>query len=280
MVKAISYWSIEGGLTSANPWEEAVSLAKRAGFAAIEATVGVEGILTPSTDQATCEAYRDAAANAGLKLETLASGMTWAASPTHPDESIRRRAIDLHRDALQRAAWLGAEALLFVPGAVRIPWDAGYPPVRYDQAVAWAQEATTELAETAQKLGVDLCVENVWNGLFYSPLEFAAFVDEIGSERVGIYVDVGNLLGVHQHPPHWIEILGTRIKRVHIKDYDCSKGGLAGFCDLLAGDVPWPETMAALRRIGYDKTMVAEMMPYDPQLLERTSKAMDKILAM
>ena len=32
--------------------------------------------------------------------------------------------------------------------------------------------------------------------------------------------------------------------------------------------------------IGYDKTIVAEMMPPDETLLARTSQAMDKILAM
>jgi len=67
---------------------------------------------------------------------------------------------------------------------------------------------------------------------------------------------------------------------VHIKDFKKSVGTLAGFCDLLAGDVPWKETMAALRKIGYDKTIVAEMMPPDPTLLKRTKAAMDKIVSM
>jgi hexulose-6-phosphate isomerase len=116
--------------------------------------------------------------------------------------------------------------------------------------------------------------------MFYSPLEFAQFVDSIGSPRVGAYFDVGNVLGYHQHPPHWIEILGKRIRRVHIKDFKKSVGTLAGFCDLLAGDVPWKETMAALRAIEYDKTLVAEMMPPDATLLQRTKAAMDKIVKM
>lgn len=38
--------------------------------------------------------------------------------------------------------------------------------------------------------------------------------------------------------------------------------------------------MSALKVIGYQKTLVAEMMPHDPTLLDRTSKAMDQILAM
>jgi len=88
------------------------------------------------------------------------------------------------------------------------------------------------------------------------------------------------MMGLHQHPPHWIKILGQRIKRVHIKDYDQSKPGMTGFVDLLAGNIPWAEVMQELRGLHYDKTIVAEMMPYDPTLLQRTSAAMDKILAM
>jgi hexulose-6-phosphate isomerase len=254
--------------------------AKAAGFDGIELACGATGMLNTQTDQATCESYRKAAERIGIHVKTMAAGLTWGCSPTSTDEATRKKSIQLHADALQRAAWLGTDSMLMVPGAVTIPWDDKYGPVKYDLAVNWAKEAAKRLAEVAEKVGVDLCLENVWNGMFYSPLEFAAFVDSAGSARVGAYFDVGNVLGYHQHPPHWIEILGKRIRRVHIKDFKKSVGTLSGFCDLLAGDVPWKETMAALRGIGYDKTLVAEMMPPDPTLLQRTKAAMDKIIAM
>src|SRR5690606_5374065 len=141
--------------------------------------------------------------------------------------------------------------------------------------------AVKALLEVAERVGVDLCLENVWNGLFLSPLEFAAFVDGFGSERLGIYFDCGNVLGYHQHPPHWIELLGKRIKRVHVKGFKDEVGfdGRYSFCGLGEGDVPWAQTVAALRAIGYDRTVVAEMLPYRDGLLEETSKAMDAILA-
>ena len=71
--------------------------------------------------------------------------------------------------------------------------------------------------------------ENVWNGMFYSPLECADFVDSFQSERLGVYLDVGNLLGYQQYPPHWIELLGKRIKRIHIKDYQESFGFIGSY---------------------------------------------------
>jgi hypothetical protein len=91
---------------------------------------------------------------------------------------------------------------------------------------------------------------------------------------IGAYFDVGNCMRQHQYPPHWIEILGSRIKRVHLKDFKRSVGTLDGFCDLLEGDQPWAETMAALRAIGYDRTLTAEMIPYAPGRVEKTCRAM------
>lgn len=277
MIKTISHWSLG---SAGETVEGAVQAARQAGFQGIELAIAETGALSVTTSRDTCEKYRQAVQSAGLICQTLASGMTWGCSPTHPDQSIREKSIALHAAALERASWLGCQAMLFVPGAVKIPWDASYKPVPYDQALAWARQAVAALAPVAEKHGVDLCIENVWNGLFYSPLELRDFIDSFKSPRVGSYFDAGNVLGYHQHPPHWIEILGQRIKRVHIKDYKTSIGGLAGFCDLLAGDVPWADTMKALRAIGYDKTIVAEMLPPDPGILVRTSAAMDVILKM
>jgi L-ribulose-5-phosphate 3-epimerase len=278
MIKSITYWSMPGGLEGICGIEDAAARAKAAGFEGLELCVGESGVLTPSTDQATCEDYRRIVANQGLALETLASGMSWGCSPTDPDPAIRKKSIELHQGALQRAAWLGCSAMLFVPGAVKIPWDPGFGPVSYEQAVERAREAINALLPVAEATGVDLCIENVWNGLFYSPLEFATFIDSFDHLRLGVYFDVGNVLGYQQHPPHWITLLGDRIRRVHIKDFKCAVGTLDGFCDLLKGDVSFPEVMSALRAIGYDRTIVAEMMPPDDTLLQRTSRAMDIIL--
>ncbi|MDF3128266.1 sugar phosphate isomerase/epimerase [Kiritimatiellaeota bacterium B1221] len=279
MIKSISYWSMPGGLEGRCSIEDAARFAKATGFSGLELCIAETGLLTPASDRKTCEGYRKIVLDEGLILESLASGMSWGCSPTHPDPAIRQKAIQLHQDALYRAAWLGCTSLLFVPGAVKILWNPDYDPVPYDQAVEWAREAIHALLPVAETVGVDLCIENVWNGMFYSPIELADFVDSFNHPKLGIYLDVGNLPGIHQHPPHWIDMLGSRIRRVHIKDYNCEVGGMDGFCDLLQGDVPFPEIMAALKRNGYDRTIVAEMMPPNKGLLERTGKAMDRILA-
>ena len=107
------------------------------------------------------------------------------------------------------------------------------------------------------------------------------FVDEIGSDRVGVYFDVGNVI-LTGYPEQWIRILGTRIRRVHVKDFRRSVGTLSGFVDLLEGDVDWPRVVEAFNEIGYNSFLTAEMLPPYPHhpdaLIYNTSKALDYIL--
>jgi len=278
MIKAISYWSMKDGLANTHPIDDAARTAKAAGFAGLELCIGTEGVLNTSSTKAQCQKIRKAVDKAGVIVETLAAGLAWGFNPTSNDAAVRARSMELHKAALERAAWLDCKAFLYVPGVVKSPISPDL--VRYDLAIARARENVKELLGVAEKVGVDLCLENVWNGMFYSPLELIDFVDSFKSPRIGVYFDVGNVLGYHQHPPFWIELLGKRIRRVHIKDFKQSLGSLAGFCDLMAGDVPWKDSIAALRKVGYDSTIVAEMMPWDPALLSRTSTALDTILAM
>ena len=97
----------------------------------------------------------------------------------------------------------------------------------------------------------------------------------------GVYMDVGNVMA-GGYPQQWIRILGKRIKRVHLKDFKVAVGTAEGFCDLLEGDVPWPEVIKALKEIGYDGPLTAEMIPlykhYPEVRLKNTSNAMDAIL--
>jgi hexulose-6-phosphate isomerase len=280
MIAAINYWSFERGLSNEHPIKDVAAQAREAGFDGIELAIGETGVLSVTSSQSDCAQIRNCIDSFGLRLDSIASGMTWACSPSHPDDRVRRKAIELHEAALHRAAWLGCASMLFIPGAVSIPWDASYPFVPYERAVRWAREATRSLLKTAERLHVELCIENVWNGMFYSPIEFRQFLDSFDSPAVGAYFDVGNCMGQHQFPPHWIGLLGPRIKRVHFKDFKRTVGNLDGFCDLLEGDQPWPETMAALRAVGYDRTVTAEMIPYAPGRIEKTAAAMRRLLAM
>jgi hexulose-6-phosphate isomerase len=277
LIKGISYLSFENGLANTQSIESALAQTKTYGFDALELAISTEGVLKTSTTKAECEIIRQKIDDSGIFVDSLASGMSWGISPTSEDEATRNKSISLHKDALQVASNLGCKALLFVPGVVKSPISSEI--VRYDKALDRIRDAINQLLPIAEDLDVDLCMENVWNGFFYSPIELRDFVDSFESNKLGVYLDVGNLIGYQQYPPHWIELLNSRIKRVQIKDFqeNFDWTGSFSFCDIGTGDVPWKETIEALKSINYQNTIIAEMLPWDETILSRTSAAMDQL---
>ena len=277
MIKGISYLSFENGLEGTHPIDLAIKETKSHGFSALELAISNQGVLTTSATQNECQKIRQQIDQSGLFVDSLASGMSWAVNPTSDDEYMRKQSVTLHKDALKVASYLSCKALLYVPGVVKSPISSEI--VRYDRALERARKAINELLPIAEDLDIDICIENVWNGLFYSPIEFRDFVDSFDSEKLGVYLDIGNLIGYQQYPPHWVELLGPRIKRVQIKDYreNFDWTGNFSFCDLGTGDVPWQETIKSLKQIDYKSTVIAEMLPWDETLLARTSSAMDEL---
>lgn len=277
MIKGISYLSFENGLSNNESIESALSQTKKNGFDALELSVSSEGVINTNTSKAECEIIRKKIDDSGIFVDSIATGMSWGVSPTSNDRSIREKSIKLHQDALKVASFLDCKALLFVPGVVKSPISPDI--VRYDRALDRLREAINQMLPIAEDLNVDLCMENVWNGFFYSPIELRDFVDSFDSDRLGVYLDIGNLIGYQQYPPHWVELLNSRIKRVQIKDFqeNFDWTGSFSFCDIGAGDVPWKETIAALNAIQYKSTIIAEMLPWDETILSRTSAAMDQL---
>ena len=277
MIKGISYLSFENGLSNNESIESALSQTKMHGFEALELSVSSEGVISTNSSKAECEMIRRRIDDSGVFVDSIATGMSWGVSPTSDDESIRKKSISLHQDALKVASYLDCKALLFVPGVVKSPISPEI--VRYDRALDRLREAINQMLPIAEDLNVDLCMENVWNGFFYSPIELRDFVDSFDSDRLGVYLDIGNLIGYQQHPPHWVELLNSRIKRVQIKDFqeNFDWTGSFSFCDIGAGDVPWKETIEALKTIEYKSTIIAEMLPWDETILSRTSAAMDQL---
>lgn len=252
----INRWTLPGDLRLA----ECFQMVRRAGFDSIEINIAEEGELTLDSSAADVQRIVAQAAEAGIKLSSLSTALGWRYPLTSPDPDVRKRGAETVRRQLQVAAWMGVDTTLVVPGVV----NADTP---YDAAYHRAQESLARLAPEAEQLGVAIGVENVWNKFLLSPLEFARFLDEIGSPAAGAYFDAGNVL-LYGYPEQWIRILGPRIKKVHVKDFKSNIGNGTGFCNPLQGDVPWSRVRSALEEIGYDGFITAEVEGYKthPQL--------------
>lgn len=275
----LNYWVL-GGFEGALAASEAIDLTATWKLDCLELTVPD---LLP-TDLSSSEGSRilRRAASAGVSLETLASGYYWDASLGSTDREERQRALDFTREYIALANRLEIGKILITGGTVGVGWDASRPVTPYGEVWKHTAASIGELEPVAARAGVTLCIENVWNQFLLSPVEMQIFVDQFASDRVGVYFDVGNVRP-WGHPEHWIDLLGSRIKAVHIKNFAMSDGlgGLHGFTDDLArGDVDFEALRGAMERRSYEGPLIAEMIPFcrlpdlglpDRELAEKTA---------
>ena len=276
MKKGISIWSF------AEPdLKKCFQLAKDAGYDGVEIALDLQGPVNMNSTKEEMLELKAYAESLGLELYSVASGLYWTYNYTSANAENRAKAKEITKKQLEIASWLGCDTILVVPGAVNVAFEPDSEIVEYDVAYARALEALKELAPVAEAYKVSIGVENVWNKFLLSPVEMADFIDKVGSDYVGSYFDVGNVLYIG-YPEHWIKVLGKRIRKVHFKDYRKKAGDLHGFVDLLSGEVNWPAVMEQLKNIQYDGWVTAEMLPpythYPETILYNTSNAMDKII--
>jgi len=136
----------------------------------------------------------------------------------------------------------------------------------------------------AEKRRVFLLIENIWNTFLIEPLTMARYIDELDSPYVKAYFDVGNVVR-WGWPQHWIEVLGKRIVKIHIKEYNLkvamSEGMGKGFdCPLGHGSIVWKRVREELKKIGYRGWATAEVSGGNLKRLAEISEQMDIVLAL
>jgi hexulose-6-phosphate isomerase len=96
-------------------------------------------------------------------------------------------------------------------------------------------------------------------------MEWKSYLDQFKSSRIGMYFDVGNCC-LYVRPQDYIEILGSKIKAVHIKNWtgdSLAGGNLHGFGeDIDVGEVDFSAVVKALKAIKYSGPLTAEMIPF------------------
>ncbi|ALS28611.1 xylulose 5-phosphate 3-epimerase [Paenibacillus sp. 32O-W] len=271
MLKSVNQWCFPEGTSL----DRLFDVSREAGYDAVELNVNPPGSagLTMETTPAEADAIARQAAARGLKLRSVSTSLLWRHPLSSEDADVRAQGRRIVVKQLELAERLGADTVLVVPGAVT-------PTAPYDECYDRSLEELKKLVPEAEKRGVRIGIENVWNKFLLSPLEMRSFVDELASPYAGVYFDVGNILA-YGFPQQWIRILGRRIFKIHVKDFKTAVGNGGGFVPLLAGDVNWPEVAAALRDIGYDDTLTAEIGVYgaDPlQAVYDTARQLDVII--
>ncbi|MCF7786393.1 MAG: sugar phosphate isomerase/epimerase [Prosthecobacter sp.] len=139
-----------------------------------------------------------------------------------------------------------------------------------------------EAAVHAEKQGIKVLIENVWNTFLISAYDMARFIDEVGSPWVQVHFDIGNMMrwGVAEH---WAQVLGKRSVKLDVKEYDLDRamneGMRKGFDKPLGeGSINWPAVRTELAKINYTGWAAAEVKAGDWDYLADVAKRMDRVL--
>jgi len=245
--KAVGWSMIDRSLSV----EDRFRLAKDVGFAGVEVTrhSREEGSKPPELARAS--------EKIGIPIHGVVNG-------TYPDLEA----------AIDDAATYGATTLLHVARTD--------PEGSYLENYRRTQELIRGAIPHAESKKIKILVENVWATFLIEPLTMARYIDELGSPWVKAYFDVGNVMR-WGYPQHWIEVLGKRIDKIHIKEYSLKvamKEGMSKGFDLPIGqgDINWARVREELRKIGFQDWATAEVSGGDRQKLADISAQMDRVL--
>ena len=246
-------------------YEARFALARDVGFEAIEMRTIVKG-----EEEAE---IREASKKTGLNIHSVMNVEHWAAPLSSADPAVVKRSVEGMETSLRNAALWGADAVLLVPAVVD-------QSTSYRDAYTRSQRVIKEqLLPKAAEHKVIIAVEEVWNKFLLSPIEFARYVDEFNSPWVRAYFDVGNVV-LYGFPQDWIRTLGSRIVKLHVKDFTLDRNNSRyAWVNLGEGDIDWPEVRRALTEIKFAGYMTTELSGGDAAYLKDVSARVDKILA-
>ncbi|MHB9033486.1 MAG: sugar phosphate isomerase/epimerase family protein [Anaerolineae bacterium] len=258
MKRAINAWTVPGSVT----FEDMFRTVAAAGFEGIELNLDREGAsahsLTFNSTQSDYERISGLARQYNLPVCSISTSLyaNKLGSDVVEDANEARRVL---RKQLECAAALGADGILVVPGGIS-------ESRSIQQAYDCSKQTLLELVPEINRARIMVGLENVWNGFFASPFDMARFIDELHCQYIAAYFDVGNV-AINAYPEYWIEILGRRICKVHVKDFRRPSMNSGAFVNLLEGSIRWEKVVPALRKIRYDGYLTAELadMPKTPE---------------
>lgn len=238
---------------------------------------GFDGVeMSSHMDQDEVLRARDAT---GLEITSVCGAHHWKMPLSDPDPKVREQGLEALKQTLRDAKRYGAGSILLVPG--KVTKETTYAQC-WERSVAEIRKAIP----LAEELGVFISIENVWNDFITREDEALRYLEEIHSPWVKWHFDVGNIIR-YGDPIRWIRALGSRISRVHVKEYSLDRAMRSGNhwegfkVALLEGANNWKGVMAALREVGYSGYLITEQGGGDtPEGLRDLRERLDKIIAL
>jgi L-ribulose-5-phosphate 3-epimerase len=261
-------------------FEDGLKLLKRAGYDGVELWLGERPWFQMNTTDAQLRQMRKQISDAGLAVSNVSNALDWDENVSSRDPAKREAAFRHIRRQIEAAQIFECDAILIVAGLVTA--DTPYIEV-YNRCVDSLQKLAANASAAKVRIGVENCCAE--QKFLLSPREFNTFLNDVNSPWVGIHLDVGNIHDTG-FAEQWIEILGPRITRVHLKDVLKHRGRCGDqsvYTNIFLGDNDWRAIRDALAKVHYDGWLVAEMetkyrFAPDQQIYD-TAAAMDRVIS-
>ncbi len=258
---------------------DGLKLLKQADYQGVELWLGDRPWFQVKTTDAEVRALVRQVEDMGLAISNVSNSLDWDENISDRDPAKREAAFRHIERQLETAQICKTDAILVVAGLVT-------EQVPYNEVYKRTVEGLQRLAPTAEKARVRIGVENCCaeQKFLLSAREFQTFLRDVGSDWVGIHLDVGN---IHEtgFAEQWIEIHGPHITRIHLKDVHKHRGRCGNqsvYTNIFLGDNNWPAIRQAMLKIGYDGWVIAEIedrytYAADQQVYD-TSAAMTRLI--
>ena len=167
-----------------------------------------------SLTQSHCQSLLRAAVKHGVRICSVTTDGLDIFNLADANRSNQQASLDGFEALLRAAAWLGDGTGLVI-GAHDVHCLQEVSVGDYEQAFNRVFVFVETLVRKAEKLGVDIHIENPGGGLFLSPLELREFLDEINSPHIGLCFNPAHA-SQFTDPLDWFSIMDRRIRAIRL----------------------------------------------------------------
>lgn len=152
-------------------------------------------------------------------------------NPVTPDETARLKNVDRFIEHLKYAKRMGADMVGTETG--RFSLDQSPTPLTYtEECYRTLVDSFSRIVDAAERLGVTVGVEGVYNHTLCTPELMKRFLDDMASPAVEVIYDAVNMMPHEAHTAQEqsaiikrsFELYGDRISVLHLKDYIFEEG--------------------------------------------------------
>jgi hexulose-6-phosphate isomerase len=240
-------------------------------------SLGFQGVEVDSPSGINRDEAVKAQETTGIKIHGVIDSVHWDDKHrlSHPNKAVRAAGLAALCGALVDAGLYGADDVLLVPGVVN-------KEATYEQCWERSHAEIEKAIPLAEKLGVKIAIEVVWNDFITKPEQFVEYIDSFKTPIVGGYFDCSNMVKYGVKSGDWIRKLGKRMVKFDFKGFSKAKFDKKEdpWVPIGEGDEDWPDVVKALGEIGYDGWATAEVGTGGRDYLKDVAERMNRVLRL